>query len=67
MAEWPQYNYSEFLAEPNDAEFEAFVRGLHVGEVAPDFAATRLEDGAIVRLADYTARANVVLEFGSLT
>ena len=67
MREWPQYNYPEFIAEPNDADFERFLGALHVGDPAPDFAATRLEDGATVRLAEYTARASVVLEFGSLT
>jgi hypothetical protein len=67
VREWPQYNYPEFLAEPNDADWEPFLNGLRVGDRAPDFAAIRLDDGATARLGDYTARANVVLEFGSLT
>ena len=40
---------------------------LKVGTEAPDFEATRLDDGKKVKLSDFTAQSNVVLEFGSLT
>lgn len=67
VPEYPQYNYPHFLAGPDELEFESFQNTMRVGEIAPDFPALRLEDGTTVRLGDYTARGNVVVEFGSFT
>jgi hypothetical protein len=65
--EYPEYNYPNFIAGPDDLEFEEFRSRLHVGEPAPDFDVLRLGDQARVRLSDYTAKSTVVLEFGSYT
>ncbi len=62
------YNYQGYLpGEEEEADFSRFQQMLKVGTEAPDFEATRLEDGKKVKLSDLTARSNVVLEFGSLT
>ena len=53
--------------EREEEEFARFQEILKVSQEAPDFEATRLEDGEKVRLSDYTAHSNVVLEFGSFT
>lgn len=67
VTEYSAYNYPHFLAGPDDAEFERFQAMLRVGASVPDFEAHRLDDGVLVRLSDYTAEKNVVLEFGSFT
>jgi hypothetical protein len=64
---YPAYNYPHFLAGPDEAEWADFRARLRVGETAPDFEIHRLDDGATVRLSDYTSAAPVVLEFGSFT
>ncbi len=62
------YNYEGYLpGEQEEEEFSRFQQTLKVGTEAPDFEATRLEDGKKVKLSDLTAHSNVVLEFGSLT
>jgi hypothetical protein len=65
------YNYRRFdeYVEngPERAEFAAFPDHLHVGDAAPDFAATRLEDGERLRVSELWRRRDVVLEFGSFT
>ena len=66
-AETGPYNYDTFTAQPHAALFSAFQNNLHAGDLAPDFESRRLEDGKTVRLSDYTAEANVILEFGSFT
>ena len=64
---YEQYNYSNFSGEGDNQAFGVFQSLLHVGNQAPDFEAIRLEDGETVRLSDYTAESNVVVEFGSFT
>ena len=62
------YNYEGY--DPGEREEEEFARFqdiLKVGQEAPDFEVTRLEDGKMVRLSDLTAQSNVILEFGSFT
>ncbi len=62
------YNYEGYdPGEGEEEEFARFQEILKVSEEAPDFEATRLDDGEKVRLSDFTAHSNVVLEFGSLT
>jgi hypothetical protein len=62
------YNYEGYLpGEEEEEEFSRFQQTLKVGTQAPDFEATRLEDGKKVKLSDLTVKSNVVLEFGSLT
>ena len=68
MAHELPYNYEGYLpGEEEERDFANFQEMLKVGTEAPDFEATRLEDGKKVKLSDLTARSNVVLEFGSLT
>ncbi len=62
------YNYEGYLpGEEEEEDFSRFQQTLNVGPEAPDFEATRLEDGKKVKLSDLTVQSNVVLEFGSLT
>ncbi len=62
------YNYPGYLpGEEEEEDFSRFQQTLNVGAEAPDFEATRLEDGKKVKLSDLTVQSNVVLEFGSLT
>jgi len=62
------YNYEGYLPdEGEEGDFSRFQQTLKVGTEAPDFEATRLEDGKKVKLSDLTAQSDVVLEFGSLT
>lgn len=62
------YNYEGYdPGEREEEEFARFQEILKVSQEAPDFEATRLEDGKKVRLSDFTAHSNVVLEFGSFT
>ncbi|MBA3427065.1 MAG: hypothetical protein H0U07_00615 [Actinobacteria bacterium] len=65
--QYPEYNYPNFIAGPDEANWDGFQSGRHVGTTAPDFEALRLADGATVRLSDYTGESTVVLEFGSYT
>ncbi len=62
------YNYEGYLpGEEEEGDFSRFQEMLKVGAEAPDFEATRLEDGKKVKLSDFTANSHVVLEFGSFT
>lgn len=64
------YNYEhfdEYIERGGDGEFLAFRNALHVGDVAPDFSAIRLDDGATVALSDLWQRQPMVMEFGSFT
>lgn len=61
------YNYEHFPQDLDGALFAAFQSGLRVGASAPDGEATRLEDGARVRLSEYWRASPVVIEFGSIT
>lgn len=61
------YNYTNFEGGVEEESWKAFIDSLHPGSQAPDFSAVRLQDGKTVRLSDYTAESNVVLEFGSFT
>ena len=62
------YNYEGYLpGEEEKKDFSRFQKTLKAGTQAPDFEATRLEDGKKVKLSDLTAQSNVVLEFGILT
>jgi len=68
MNEDYSYNYEGY--DPGEREEEDFARFqgiLSVGQEAPDFEVTRLEDGEKIRLSDLTAQSHVVLEFGSFT
>lgn len=64
---YEQYNYANFNGHGDNQAFAVFQSLLHVGDQAPDFEAIRLGDGATVRLSDYTAESNVIVEFGSFT
>jgi hypothetical protein len=65
------YNYEHFddyvRSRAAGAEFPAFRQRLHAGDSAPDFVATRLEDGARVTASELWRRRPVVMEFGSFT
>lgn len=62
------YNYEGYLpGEEEEGDFSRFQERLKVGTEAPDFEATRLEDGKKVKLSDLTVNSHVVLEFGSFT
>jgi hypothetical protein len=61
------YNYEHFPQDLDGALFAAFRSGLRVGEPAPDGEATRLGDGARVRLSDYWRACPAIIEFGSVT
>ena len=68
MSENLPYNYEGYLpGEEEEIDFSNFQEKLKVGTEAPDFEATRLEDGKKVKLSDLTSRSDVVLEFGSFT
>lgn len=64
---YEKYNYENFDGYSDNQAFAVFQSLLRVGDQAPDFEAVNLDDGETVRLSDYTAEANVVLEFGSFT
>lgn len=64
QAEVEQYNYEEFVGSE---DFMAFRTILSAGERAPDFDAVLLKTGELVRLSDYWKKADVLLEFGSVT
>jgi len=64
---YEQYNYTNFNGHGDNQAFAVFQSLLHVGDQAPDFEALRLDDMKTVRLSDYTAESNVVVEFGSFT
>ncbi len=61
------YNYEHFPQDLDGALFAAFQSGLRVGAPAADGEATRLQDGARVRLSEYWRASPVVIEFGSIT
>lgn len=61
------YNYVDFVMSREMPLFEAFRDRLHVGEKAPDFELTRLDDGAKVKLSEGWAEGPLVIEFGSFT
>ncbi len=65
------YNYAHFdeyvEAGQEQREFSTFADRLHAGEPAPDFVATRVEDGTEVRASDLWRRQPLVMEFGSFT
>jgi hypothetical protein len=64
------YNYEHFddyIERGGDDEFLAFRNALHVGDHAPDFKATRLDDETTVIMSALWQRQAVVMEFGSFT
>lgn len=65
------YNYEHFddyvRSGAAGAEFPAFAQRLHAGDSAPDFLATRLDDGVAMSVSELWQRQPVVLEFGSFT
>jgi hypothetical protein len=65
------YNYERFddYVESGRAglDFDAFRDILHVGDKAPDFTTTLLDDGSEVQVGDMWKRRPVVMEFGSFT
>ena len=68
MSQDDLYNYESYdPGEREEEDFARFQKILKVGQEAPDFEVTRLEDGEKVRLSDLTAQSNVILEFGSFT
>ena len=58
------YNYRIFNGQ---GDFEDFPNVLRVGTSAPDFTATLLESGQMVKLSDYWQKQDLVVEFGSFT
>jgi hypothetical protein len=62
-----RYNYDEFVPE----KFEPWMRFQEsppLGEPAPDFPLTRLQDGATTHLSEvWSAHVYTVVEFGSFT
>ena len=66
-----EYNYVHFDAYVEQGgeqdEFGAFANRLHAGERAPGFEVVRLDDGAVLDVADLWRRRDVVMEFGSFT
>jgi hypothetical protein len=65
------YNYEHFdeyvRSGAAGVEFPAFRERLHAGDSAPDFVATRLDDGVTVAASELWQRQPVVMEFGSFT
>lgn len=65
------YNYATFdgyvSTGAEEREFDAWPNLLHVGDVAPDFVAARLDTGEQVALSSIWKRRSVVVEFGSFT
>ena len=65
------YNYERFdeyvESGEDEKEFSTFFDQLHAGDPAPDATLTSLAGGAKVRLADFWANRNLVIEFGSYT
>jgi hypothetical protein len=61
------YNYEHFPQDLDGGLFAAFQSVLRVGAPAPDGEATRLEDGARVRLSECWRTSPAVIEFGSIT
>lgn len=64
QAEIEEYNYASFVGSEN---FLAFRTALQVGSTAPDFEPVLLDTGQRVKLSDYWADRDVLIEFGSLT
>ncbi len=62
-----EYNYADFILRREIPLFEAFREQMHVGDGAPDFDLTLLDDGKRVRLSDYWTEGALVVEFGSFT
>jgi len=58
------YNYATF---DGTDDFLAFRTAVPIGSDAPDFGALLLDGGASVRLSDYWAKHDVLIEFGSFT
>jgi hypothetical protein len=63
QSEIETYNYSEFVG----SDFLPFRTHLPVGSSAPDLQAILLETGQRFRLSEYWKRADLLVEFGSLT
>lgn len=65
------YNYRRFdeyvELGGEQHEFAAFADNLHVGQPAPSFAVTRLDDAARFEIADLWQGRHLVMEFGSFT
>ncbi len=65
------YNYERFdtyvKSGQDEREFSTFFDRLHAGDPAPDATLTSLADAREVRLSDFWARRNLVIEFGSYT
>ncbi|CAN5322453.1 hypothetical protein BH18ACT5_BH18ACT5_09510 [soil metagenome] len=65
------YNYARFdeyvESGQDDKEFSTFFDRLHAGDPAPDALLVSLDDESPVRLSDFWADRNLVIEFGSYT
>ncbi|MBL4689115.1 MAG: hypothetical protein JKY37_31270 [Nannocystaceae bacterium] len=61
------YNYTVFEMAREQAPFDAFKRGLFVGDRAPSFPLENATTGEVVEISSLWARGPAVLEFGSLT
>ena len=65
------YNYERFdeyvESGQDEKEFSTFFDRLHAGDAAPDVSLVALDDRSTVRLSDFWADRNLVIEFGSYT
>lgn len=62
-----EYNYSVFDFKREASPFKSFADNLHVGQRAPSFELEALDDGSVIRLADFWEDGFLVAEFGSFT
>lgn len=67
MEEFLAYNYDVFIGEKVEPWLN-FDESPPLGEPAPDFPLTKLEDGQLVHLKEiWRKAAYTIIEFGSLT
>ncbi len=62
-----QYNYANFPADMQEADFSAFPNILHAGTDAPDGVLISAAEEAEIRLSDIWSSGPLVIEFGSAT
>lgn len=58
------YNYERWR---DPVDFSGFRSAVPIGTAAPDISATLLETGETVRLSQYWAAGDVLVEFGAVT
>ncbi len=62
-----QYNYANFPADMQEADFSAFPNILHAGTDAPDGVLISAAEETEIRLSDIWSSGPLVIEFGSAT